>query len=213
MAEQYTTPVRTILIEDNHFIRDGWEILLKNEPDFKIVGSYGSFERAFRNDAFVSANLALVDLELPGMSGIDGTAYLARHFPSLVVLVCSIHEDDENIIKALQAGAVGFIAKRTSPPEFVRILREVVAGRSPMTPAIAQHILGIASVRSRKAGGMELGLTSDELEILRETAIGNSYKTIASLLSRSVRSVTEGNRRIYEKLYQQHSQLHSTGMQ
>lgn len=193
---------KIIIIEDNKFIRNGWEIALQNEKDFLIVGSFGSCEEAFKDEAIGSANLVLMDIGLPGMSGIEGVKYLKEKFPRLIIVMCTVHDEDEKIFDAICAGAVGYLLKKTSPEELIKALRDAHNGGSPMTPSIARKVISSFQKSQLKSfTGEKVELTKREEEILALMAKGKSYPEIANQIFLSLDGVTYHVRHIYEKLH------------
>lgn len=188
------------IIEDNRFIRKGFEIMVSNEPDFELVGSYPSCEDAFYYEEIGKAKIVLMDIRLPGMSGIEGIKYLKKHFPEMLIIVCTAFEDDENVIKAISSGAVGFISKKTSPKELRTTLRNAIKGGSPMTPNVAHRIIPFFQ---RKLSNRENGfseLTQIEQTVLEKISSGNSCLSIARELYESEEEIFSQIRSIYLKL-------------
>ncbi len=191
------------IVEDNRYVRSGWEMALKNVPDFELVGSYASCEEAFRSETIGDADVVLMDIGLPGMSGIDGVKHLKQKYHRQAIVMCTIHDDDERVFGALCAGADGYLLKKTPPDELVKALREAHSGGSPMTPSVARKV--IASFQKPVSRG-NLTLTEREQQVLDLMAQGKSYATIANELFLSVDGVYYHIRHIYEKL-----QVHTRG--
>lgn len=195
-------PIKIILIEDNKFIRSGWELALMNEKDFQIIGSYGSCEEAFKDEAIGAVNLVLMDIGLPGMSGIEGVKYLKEKYPKMIMVMCTVHEDDDKIFDALCAGAVGYLLKKTKPEELIAALRDAFNGGSPMTPSVARKVIASFQKKPLKSfGGKEIELNEREEQILSLMAKGKSYTEIANEIYLSIDGVTYHIRHIYEKLH------------
>lgn len=202
MSRNSSKPIRVILIEDNRYIRSGWEMTLNSEKDFEIGGSFAACEEAFDSERIGGTGVVVMDIKLPGMSGIEGTAFLKRRYPNLSIVICTAYEDDENIFSALCAGAVGFLAKKTPPSDFITELRETAAGRSPMTPTVAQLIMALLESRKIRVGKTAPLFSPEEREILWRIGAGNSYNAIAAHLALPVAAVTQSIRQIYQKLHQ-----------
>jgi len=203
MNSEKTNPVMIAIIEDNRFIRKGFEIMLNNEPDFDLVGSYQSCEEAFYYEEISKTNIVLMDIKLPGISGIEGIKYLKKHFPEMLIIVCTAYEDDENVFQAIAAGAVGFISKKASPKELVASLRKVATGGSPMTPNVARNILSSFEKPRSYYTQNESELTDKEKIILEKISSGKSYVTTANELSLSEEDILLNIRSIYGKLHKQ----------
>ena len=197
--------IKIILIEDNKFIRSGWELALLNENDFLVIGSYGSCEEAFKFEDFGKADIILMDIGLPGMSGIEGVKVLKEKFPQLIIVMCTVHEDDDKIFEAICAGAVGYLLKKTSPAELIKALREAYIGGSPMTPIVARKVIASFQKTPLKSfTGEKIELSEREQQILKEMSTGKSYAEIAKKIFLSVDGIYYHIRHIYEKL-----QVHS----
>ena len=193
-------PINIAIIEDNRFIRKGFEIMLNSQPAFKLIGSYQDCEEAFTKVEIKEAKIILMDIKLPGISGIEGIKYLKNRFPEMLIIVCTAFEDDENIFKAIAAGAVGFISKKTSPKELLSTLQNVLKGGSPITPNVARNILASFAKQIKKSLKAESPLTAIENNILEKISIGKSYINVANELSVTEEEVLLQIRLIYEKL-------------
>lgn len=195
-------PIHITIIEDNRYIRSGWEVTFAGIPDLRVVGSFESCEEAFATTAIEESDVVLIDIELPGMSGIDGLRRIRKLYPRVAVVMCTVYDDDQNVFDAICAGAVGYLLKKASPEEVVKAIRDAVAGGSPMTPTIARKV--IASFQPKKPDHFTEQLTEREHEVLAKMTEGKSYATIANELFISVDGVRYHIRNIYLKL-----QVHS----
>lgn len=198
---KYSEIINVVIIEDNKFIRDGWELVLQNEKDLQLINSYGSCEEAFKNDNIALADIVLMDIGLPGMSGIDGVKYLKEKFPKMIIIMFTIYEDDDKIFDALCAGAVGYLLKKTEPSLLASALRDAYHGGSPMTPSVARKIIAtFQKINITSFNGKNVELNERENQILTLMAKGKSYKEIADEIFLSIDGVTYHIRNIYEKL-------------
>ena len=188
------------IIEDNRYMRDGWETFIGFEDDLKIVGCYGSCEEAFEdNETMKRVNLMIMDIGLPGMNGIEGVRYMREHYPDAVVIMASVFDDDQHIFEALKAGAMGYLMKKVGPDELVTAIRDAWQGGSPITPNIARKVI---SSFQHTSGEEEL--SERERQILEKLATGCSYSAIGKDIFLSVDGVRYHIRNIYRKL-----QVHS----
>lgn len=193
------------IIEDNHYMRRGWRAILENVDDFVVLGDYENCERAFAAPDIGDSDVVLMDIGLPGMSGIEGVKYLRERFPDMAIVMCTVHDDDRYIFDALCAGAVGYLLKKTPPDELVKSLRDAAAGGSPMTPNIARKVIStFHQVSSSSKDNSPDQLTPREQQVLEQLAEGGSYAAIAGALGISLNGVRFHIRGIYEKL-----QVHS----
>ena len=193
---------RVLIIEDNKYIRSGWELAIQNENDFQIVGSFESCEKAFSDKTIGAANLALMDIGLPGISGIEGVKYLKEKYPDIIIVMCTVHDDDEKIFDAICAGAVGYLLKETNPDDLISFLRDAYKGGSPMTPSVARKVISSFQKKSLTSSFKEkVELTTREEEILDLMAKGKPYAEIAKEIFLSLNGVSYHVRNIYEKLH------------
>ncbi|RLD14438.1 DNA-binding response regulator [candidate division KSB1 bacterium] len=194
-----------VLIEDNAAIRRGWEMVLNNAENMKVIGSFVNCEQAFASPAIAEADIVLMDIGLPGMSGIEGVRYLKERYPQQIIVMCTVHEDDEKIFDALCAGAVGYLLKKTPPDKLADALWEAYQGGSPMTPTVARKVIASFQKKPIKTPtGETVSLSEREQQILERMAQGKSYAAIADEICLSVDGVYYHIRHIYEKL-----QVHS----
>lgn len=191
--------IRIGIVEDNRYMRDGWETFIGFEDDLNVIGSFGSCEEAFASDIIDKVNLMIMDIGLPGMSGVEGVRYLREHYPDMVVIIATIFDDDQHVFDALKAGAMGYLMKKVGPDELVAAIRDAWKGGSPITPNIARKVINSFQ---HPGGGNEL--TEREQQILERLATGCSYNAIGKEIYLSVDGVRYHIRNIYRKL-----QVHS----
>ncbi len=204
-----SSAIRVAIIEDRDEIREGLRQLLDGSPSFQCVGAYGSMEVAFDGISTLlkhherAVTVVLIDLGLPGMSGIDGILLLHDSFPSLPLMVLSVFEDDQRIFEAICAGASGYLLKNTQPERLLASLREVVDGGAPMSPEVARRVIEIF-----RTGGLphrhKSNLTPHESRVLKLLVNGHNYRTAAADLGVSIHAISYHVRHIYTKL-----QVHS----
>lgn len=190
------TLIKICIVEDNEYMREGWSTTLDYEPDLCVLGAFESCENAFKSKEISRANVVLMDIELPGMSGIEGVRHLREKQPETNVIMATVFDDDRNIFDALCAGAVGYLTKKVTPDELCNAIRDAYRGGSPMTPQIARRV--IRSLQNTEV--RESKLTERELQILKQLSTGNSYKTIGEEIHLSVDGVRYHIRNIYQKL-------------
>lgn len=194
--------IRVAIIEDQREIREGLRALIAGTAGFQVCGVWQSMEQALAS-IDQPPEVALVDIGLRGMSGIEGTRTLKARYPDLQVLILSIHDDDDRIFESICAGAQGYLLKTTPPARLLESIDEVAAGGSPMSPEVARRVIELCRRVRRPANGM-LDLTPHELRLLNLLVEGHSYKTAAAEIKVSVNTVSFHVRHIYEKL-----QVHS----
>ena len=198
-----TEPTIVAIIEDQREIRECLSILIDRSEGFRCAGSFRSMESALEQLGTDTPDVALVDIGLPGMSGIDGIRVMKERFPAVRPVVLTVYEDDERIFDALCAGACGYLLKRTPPERLLESLREVVNGGAPMSPEVARRVIVLFRT-IRPPQHHEYDLTPHELRLLKMLVEGHSYRTAAEALGVTVHAVSFHLRSIYEKL-----QVHS----
>lgn len=195
--------IRVAIVEDMKAIREGLATLIGGTEGYRCVGAYGSMEDALRGIALHTPDVALVDIQLPGMSGLEGIRRLKENHPSLQLLMLTVYDDDTRIFQALCAGACGYLLKKTPPLKLFEGLQEAVAGGAPMSPEVARRV--VALFRDFTPSPHEdYRLTPHETRLLKLLVAGHNYKTAAADLGVSVNTVAFHMKRIYEKL-----QVHS----
>jgi len=191
--------IKVSVIEDDGPCRAAWEVLLKGTPGFICSGSYADAESALAEIPSQKPKVALVDIGLPGMNGIELVRRLRLALPDTLCVMLTVYEDTERLFQSLTSGAHGYLLKRTPPAEILQGIQEVVAGGSPMSRSVARKV--IHHFHNLPVPSQELALlTGREREILDHLAAGASYKEIATRFSISTETVKAHLRSIYKKL-------------
>ncbi|MBI2429171.1 MAG: response regulator transcription factor [Ignavibacteriales bacterium] len=197
MTEQSTITVS--VVEDNDALREGWGVLLKGSPGFTCIGAYSSAEEALEKIPSNIPDVILMDINLPGISGVDCVKKLKKNLPAISIIMITVHEDSEQVFEALKAGANGYLVKRTPPAKILEAIDDVLKGGSPMSSQIARLV--VQSFQNPPAINDETAaLTTREQEILALLAKGFRYKEIGESLFISTETVRGHLRHIYEKL-------------
>ncbi|MGA1238799.1 MAG: response regulator [Limisphaerales bacterium] len=186
------------IIEDDSNLRANLRLLLGGEVGMNVVGAYGSAEAAMESMSWSDCEVLLVDIDLPGRSGVDLTRELHRKFPDLLILVHTISESRSNVFSAIKAGALGYLLKGSSPRVLIESLHILYAGGAPMSPRIARRVL--SEMHEESAPASQSILSEREIEILSATSRGKTYKTVANTLGVSPHTVHAHVKRIYQKL-------------
>tara|TARA_R110002073_G_scaffold119050_1_gene259850 strand:+ start:59 stop:688 length:630 start_codon:yes stop_codon:yes gene_type:complete len=188
--------IKISIVEDNKYMREGWETILDFEPDLCVVSTHGSCEEALEENQLGKSDILLLDIELPGMHGTEGVKVFKEKHPNLITLMVTMHDENEKIFTALRNGAVGYLLKKTSPSELIEAIKVAMDGGSPMSPNIARKV--ISSFQKKQE--MDIELSDSEQEILTDLAAGLSYKAISEKVFLSVDGVRYHIRSIYKKL-------------
>lgn len=193
---------RVLLADDHAILRSGLRLLLEREPDFTVAGEAADGRAALEFLSRETADVAVMDVGMPGLNGIEATAQIVRLYPRIGVIMLSMHGDETYVLRCLRAGARGYILKESAEHELIAAIRSVTAGRSYFSPKVARLLQQDHVARLRRSGAedrFEL-LTGREREILQLIAEGNSNKEIAARLFLSVYTVETHRKNILEKL-------------
>ena len=195
--------IRIAIVEDDEKIRSSLVVLIEGTHGFRCVGAYEDAESALRDLPRKEPDISLVDINLPGMQGIELVQRLKQGNAATQFIMLTVYEETSKIFDSLAAGAVGYLLKMTPPDELLTAIREVRAGGSPMSPQIARKVVqSFHKIDNR--GGEVVQLTKREDEILKLLSKGFLYKEIGEQLFISADTVHNHIRHIYEKL-----QVHS----
>jgi DNA-binding NarL/FixJ family response regulator len=195
--------LRIGIIEDQQRTREGLRTLIDLSDGFTCVAAWRSVEEALAVVSPLPPNVILLDIGLPGMSGIEGLPQLRQLYPAAVVVILTVYEDNARIFDALCAGASGYLLKNTRPPRLLEALHEARNGGAPMSPQIAKRVVELFR-RFRPPEKAQYNLTPHELRLLKLLVEGHSYKSAASDLKVSVNTIAFHVQNVYTKL-----QVHS----
>ena len=185
---------RIIIIEDNRDIREGFAALINESDNYEVVQDYDSCEEAIQNLKKDQPDVVLMDIDLPGMSGIEGTSRILKHKPGTLILIITVFEDSDKVFQSLCAGASGYIVKNSDISEVLRAIDEALAGGAPMSLNIASMV-----VKSFKLSS-DSPLSERETQVLQAIAQGKTYTKIAIELFINKETVRSHIRNIYQKL-------------
>jgi DNA-binding NarL/FixJ family response regulator len=195
--------IKVAIIEDVRVLREGLAQLIDGTGGFHCTGAYRTMEEALARIGFDLPDVVLVDIGLPGMSGIEGVRQLKERHPDLTLLMLTVYDDDDQVFEALCAGACGYLLKKTRPTRLLESLIEAVQGGAPMSPEIARRVVTLfREVRPPRRA--DYHLTPHETRLLKLIVEGHNYKTAAVELDVSFNTICFHMKRIYEKL-----QVHS----
>lgn len=195
--------IRVAIVEDQPDIREGLKFLIAGTQGCVITAVFASMEEAIEKVGNQVPDVMLVDIGLPGMSGVDGIRILKGRFPDVQFLVLTVFDDDERVFAAVCAGACGYLLKNTPPARIIEAIGEIHRGGAPMSPEVARQVIEFFRP-VQPAGGADPHLTPHELRLLKMAVAGHTYRSAAAELGVTVHAVSFHMRRIYEKL-----QVHS----
>src|SRR5215467_14393681 len=180
--------IKVAIIEDVRTLREGLSALIDGTPGFQCTARFRSAEEAIENVRRDLPDIILMDIGLPGMSGIDAVRLLKEQFPALTLLMLTVYDDDDRIFEALCAGASGYLLKKTPPARLLESLREAVQGGAPMSPEIARRVITLFR-EIRPPDESYEQLTAHELRLLKLLVQGHSYKSAATCLGVSINTI------------------------
>jgi DNA-binding NarL/FixJ family response regulator len=193
-------PICVAIVEDNPDFRLGTSLILKTSPGYLVVGEFVSAEDLLRGMDDIHPDVVLMDISLPGMTGIEATRILKERTPRVQIVILTVHEDDDTVFRAICAGAIGYVTKPVLPASLLEAVDFAFGGGTPMSPHIARRVLQMFREfhPPRKA---DYQLTDREISVLERLVDGDDYKQIADALFISLFTVRAHLRNIYDKLH------------
>jgi DNA-binding NarL/FixJ family response regulator len=193
---------RVAIFEDNKHLRETIQFLLNNTPGYQCVGAYPDCSNVIDDVADSKCDVILMDIEMPGRSGIEATKLVKENFPDIPILIQTVFFEDEYIFNAICAGASGYILKSTTPQGYMEAIADVQSGGSPMTPGIAKRVLELFRTNLAPAApSKDYNLTQQEKKVLQLLVDGKSYKLIAAELFVAHDTIKTHVKNIYAKLH------------
>jgi DNA-binding NarL/FixJ family response regulator len=192
-------PVEVVVIEDIRDVREGLMALINGTGGFRCVSAYRTMEEALARIHADRPDVILTDIKLPGMSGIEGIPVLRERCPEVPIVALTVYDNDDQVFKALCAGASGYLLKNTRPARLLESIHEVLAGGAPMSPEVARRVIRLFREFTPPAHA-PYRLTPQESELLRLLVDGHHKKTAAQELGISVNTVSFHLKNIYAKL-------------
>jgi DNA-binding NarL/FixJ family response regulator len=193
--------VHVALFDDSKSIRDALGALLGTTPGIGLCGCFPNADRLRERIAACKPEVVLMDIDMPGMNGIQAAALLHKEFPRLPVIMLTVFEDEDRVFAALCAGASGYILKNSDPNDLLAAIAEVRSGGAPMSPGIARKVIRFFQrLPTPRSVPEEHGLSQRESEVLQGLVDGLSYKMIAERLQVGFETVRTHVKHIYEKL-------------
>ncbi|MBK9150849.1 MAG: response regulator transcription factor [Saprospiraceae bacterium] len=192
--------IKVAIYEDNEGLREILCSVIRDTEGLELAGEFSHCLDILKNTAAFEPDVILMDIDLPGKSGIEGVQEVKSAYPKVEVIMITVFEDDDRIFKALQAGATGYLLKKTSLHSMIQAIQEVHAGGAPMSPSIARKVLQMPFAL-KNDNASEYNLSQREIEIMKLLSKGLSYKMVAEELFISIDTVRSYIKRIYEKLH------------
>lgn len=192
--------IRTLIYEDNTDLRGALAALIGGTDGYELTGAFGHCLEVVAQVAALHPDVVLMDIDMPGISGIEGVARLKKAHPKVEALMLTVFDDDDRVFEAICAGASGYLLKKTPPARILEAIIEVTQGGAPMSPVIARKVLQLFPGKPAARDADLDKLTTREMEVLQTLSRGFSYKMVAAELGIGIETVRTYVKRIYEKL-------------
>lgn len=195
-------PIRILIAEDHRIVRDGLRMLLQSEPDFTVVGEAENGREAVVLAKEVQPDVAILDISMPDLSGLEATPLIKTESPQTQVLILTMHESDEYFFRALQAGASGYVLKKAATQDLIAATRAVARGEAFLYPSVAKKLIAdyVRRLQPGTEGGGYTSLSDREREVLLLLAQGLSNQEIADQLAITQSTLQTHRVHILEKL-------------
>lgn len=194
--------IKVTIVEDNNTIREGLAALIRGTENYSCIGAYTDCETYLEDMKTKQSDVVLMDIRLPGISGIEGVKRAKLIDPDVNILMLTIYEESSVVFEALCAGACGYLVKKTPPSRLLEAIKDAYDGGSPMSSHIARQVITVFRQNSNLNNDDEkFNLSEREKEVLNHLADGNNYQEIADSLFISVDTVRHHIRNIYKKLH------------
>ena len=198
--------IRVTIFDDNRSVRQGLYQLINGSQGYECTGAFENCLNLLENIATTKPDVVLMDIQMPGMSGIEAVKKIREKYPDLKILMQTIFEDNEKIFQSILAGASGYLLKNTSPMRLLDFIKETYEGGAPMSPSVATKVLKFVAQQPPSTQPNNFNLSEREKEILSFLVKGMSYKMIAAACFISIDTVRGHISNIYKKLH-----VHSKG--
>lgn len=201
--------ISVALVEDKRLTREGLGALLDADPGLHCVGLYASVEQALSGLESAPCDVLLLDIHLPGISGVEGVSILKERFPDMQILMLTVYEEEDEVFGSICNGASGYLLKKTPPAQIIEAVRQARRGGSPLSPEVARQI--VRRFRATPpAARRKSPLTPQELNLLKLLADGHSYQSASQSLGITINTVRDHIRSVYDKLHV-HSKSQAVG--
>lgn len=191
---------RIVIVDDNKNRRESLKALINSTANWQVSGVYENCKDINLKIEKAGADVVLMDIDMPLVNGIDGVKAIRKNNQEVKIIMQTVFEDDDKIFNSLQAGANGYILKKTDPLKIIDAIEDVLNGGAPLTPQIANKVIAYFSKPNYSNTTEDYDLTTREKEILNLLANGKSYKMIASELDIAINTVNNHIKKIYKKL-------------
>ena len=191
--------IKVLLADDHHVVREGFRRIVEDAGDMKVVAEAADGREAIEQVKKTSPDVAVIDISMPGMDGLEVISQLRYSHPELPILILTMHEEEQYVVRAISAGAMGYVTKRVAPEQLVEAIHKVHAGRRYLTESAAEML---ALRITRGASGMSPldSLSDREIQVLRRLALGHTNREISEAYNISIKTVDTYRLRLLQKL-------------
>jgi DNA-binding NarL/FixJ family response regulator len=193
--------IKVVIFEDNKSLRDSLFILIDGSPGFTCTGCFANCRDVIKDIDKTEPDVVLMDIDMPGISGIEAVQLIKKHFPNVLILMQTVFDDDDKIFASICAGASGYLLKKTSPSGILDAIKETAEGGAPMTPSVASKVLQMFQKQGAQVPVEFIDLSEREKDVLKHLVTGDSYKMIASACYISIDTVKTHIKSVYQKLH------------
>ncbi len=196
-------PFQVFLVDDHKILRDGIKAILREEPDFEVVGETDNGTDAVQFCKKLNPDVVVMDIGLQGLNGVEATTEILRHSPETKIIILSMYDDEHSVVSAIRSGARAFVLKKASDGDLVDALRTVARGGFYMSPQVSEKLLvriQRGDMEAKPVPTMLEGLSPRELQVLRLVAEGKTSKEIAVMLDLGLQTVRSYRKTMMKKL-------------
>jgi len=191
--------IKVLLADDHRIVREGLRRVLEDSNEIKVIAEAADGETAFDEAMEKKPDVAVIDISMPGMDGLEVVTRMASYCPDIPVLILTMHDEEQYVIRAIEAGAMGYVTKQSAPEQLVEAVKKINAGGRYLTEK-ASEALALRVIRGNKDQSLTESLSMRELQVLRKLAMGNTNREIATSYNLSVKTVDTYRARILKKL-------------
>jgi two-component system, NarL family, invasion response regulator UvrY len=191
--------IKVLLADDHRIVREGLRRVLEDSNEIKVIAEAADGETAFDEAIEKKPDVAVIDISMPGMDGLEVVTRMNSYCPDIPVLILTMHDEEQYVIRAIEAGAMGYVTKQSAPEQLVEAVKRINAGGRYLTEK-ASEALALRVIRGNKDQSLTESLSMRELQVLRKLAIGNTNREIATSYNISVKTVDTYRARILKKL-------------
>jgi two-component system invasion response regulator UvrY len=191
--------IQVLLADDHSIVRAGLRRIVEESGDMEVIAEAADGRAALRLVQETSPDVAVIDISMPGLDGLEVVSQLHAHWPDLPILILTMHEEGQYVVRAIQAGAMGYLTKQSAPEQLLKAIRKIYQGNRYLTDEAAEAL----ALRIAKGSGEQSPLDSlsmRELQVLRRLAMGHTNREIASAYSISIKTVDTYRSRLLKKL-------------